>query len=506
METKRYQFYKLNLIRYIILSVVFLIPFGLRAIIQPQKIKCSGYYVQPKTSVIFPASFGKYERVCIYKFDNDQNDIGVTYIDNNHLKITVYIYQAGEGVENRLRSEFFTCQKDISSAANHKFRSFKELISYSKGGYKINGIYSEMILGNSNTFLWLYECGEWFFKIRITPAVFGSRLAAEKAHQDMLKQFQLIDLVKIAPLIPRARISMKQIAYKDSLILGCQLNSAMAKSKWAMEHIDSLERVSGFPGLYLDMQVAGLKKILEFASEHPEMQRSTSTDEYLTELQLINENAFLNEFICEQFMVPMIGGENKVEDYKEYLKWKKNNSLKINLNDLYYDIYYDTQTKSKSLSDSVDVLILNNIDSCINIGFDSLQTNSFLIVTKIDKANEDYIQILCNRLKNYLTNKGIYVRLLYTTNSDSTIWSEIERNSMADKVLLLIPDKKFSANTFVGFGEPKVTLKRKYAVKILNQKTRNLYSNQISISYRDDRVLQTVEKAYEAIKQFMIMF
>ena len=43
-------------------------------------------------------------------------------------------------------------------------------------------------------------------------------------------------------------------------MLGCQVGSALAESKWAMEHVDSLERAAGFPGIYFDLQVEGIKK------------------------------------------------------------------------------------------------------------------------------------------------------------------------------------------------------------------------------------------------------
>jgi len=492
--------------RVLVLSLVVLMTGGLWGLINSKKINCPTNYIQPETFVSFPTTFDQYNRVNIYSFDNYQTNIGVTYRSQKGLTITVYIYPANEGMEDRLRSQFQVCLQQISDVAMRRIRSNQELVSYYNSGYKINGLSAEVAQTGINTFLSLYECGDWFFKIRITPDAYGSNESIKQAEQNMLKQFNPTVLVKKSTLNPLASINMAHAAFKDSLMLDCQLSSALSKSKWAKEHVDSLERASGFPGLYLDLQVEGLKKILEIASEHPTMPRSASTEEYLTELNLINNSGFLKEFIRDQFIVPMIGDQGTEANFEGYEKFKKQHPLHLDLDEMYYLIYYDTQTKRKNLVDSVDFLYADKLDSCVNAGFDSLQSNNYLIVTKIDRANADYIQILCTRLNDYLTGIGNHVNVLYSTNANETIWTDIPLKSKAVNVLLLIPDNKYYTNTFSGFGEPIVSLKRDYTVKIFNRNMNNSFSKKISISYKDDNIEQAVEKACDKIKKIQSDF
>ena len=492
--------------RFLLISFVLLITGSLWAIIKPREIKCVSNYIQPGSLVSFPETFSYFKRVDIYSFDNKQTNIGVTYKSSNGLLITVYIYPAGEGTEYRLRTEFVDCLLQITDAITRKIRSNIEVVSYANSGYKINGLNVEVEQSVNNTFLSLYECGEWFFKLRTTTGSQVSKQSIKQAEQEILKQFNPTDLVRKAPLKPRASISMAHAALIDSLMLGCQVGSALAESKWAMEHVDSLERAAGFPGIYFDLQVEGLKKILEFASEHPAMSRSESTDVYLNELYLLNKSGYLKDFIRDQFIVPMIGDQGTQANPEGYEIWKKQNTPNLNPEKKFYQIYYDIQTKRKSLADTVDVLYANKLDSCVNAGFDSLQSNNYLIVTKIDKANEDYIQMLCTRLNDRLTGIGNRVRVLYSTNAYESIWTAIPLKSKATTVMLLIPDNKYTRNTFSGFGQPSVSLKRDYTVKIFNRTTHSSVSKKISISYKDDEIEHDVEKAFDKINKILLEF
>ena len=492
--------------RILLISLVLLITVSSWAIIKPREIKCVGNYVQPETLVSFPETFGQFKRVDIYSFDNTQTNIGVTYRSQNGLLITVYIYPADEGTEDRLRSQFLFCLQQISDVSMHKIHPTMELTSYSESVYKLNGLKAEVDQTGNHTFLSLYECGEWFFKTRITANGFGNKESIKRTEQELLKQFNPTDLVRKAPLKSRSNIGMSRAALKDSLMVICQVGSALTKSKWALEHVDSLERAAGFPGYYLEMQVEGLKKILEVASEHPTMTRRESTDAYLKELNLINNSGYLKEFIQDQYIVPMIGAQGTEANFEGYKKWIKQHPLLLDLDKMYYQIYYGTQTKRKSLADSVDVLYTDKVDSCVNAGVDSLQSNNYLIVTMIDKANEDYIQMLCTRLNDHFTGIGNRVKVLYTTSSNESVWSDIPLKSKAATVMLLIPDNKYSRITSSFIGQPSVSLKRDYTVKIFKRTTHTSVSKKISIIYKDDQIEHDVEKAYDKINKIQLEF
>ena len=61
-----------------------------------KKIRAKGDYLHPHTSFVFPTKLFNLERVNIYYFDTQKENIGVVY-ENVYPKttVTVYIYPAG---------------------------------------------------------------------------------------------------------------------------------------------------------------------------------------------------------------------------------------------------------------------------------------------------------------------------------------------------------------------------------------------------------------------------
>ena len=95
------------------------------------------------------------------------------------------------------------------------------------------------------------------------------------------------------------------------------------------------ERATGFPDLYMNLHVEGLKAFMEFQHRF-DYKKSDFTMNYLKELQLISDADFLNEFVMEQYGMILIIPENTHSKYDEYLKWKSQNNITINLNEKFY--------------------------------------------------------------------------------------------------------------------------------------------------------------------------
>ncbi len=93
-------------------------------------------------------------------------------------------------------------------------------------------------------------------------------------------------------------------AFVDSLMLGSAMGSAFKKNEWVMDNVDSLERASGFPGLYLEMHIASLKEFTEFERKHPDLSKTKRTEQY------------------------------------GFDKWKIDNPININLNERFYMIRF----------------------------------------------------------------------------------------------------------------------------------------------------------------------
>ena len=309
---------------------------------RPKKIKVDGDYIHKETETPFPKEIDEYSRVNVYAFDKKQTDVGVTYENiSNKRKTTlsIYLYPAGFGSEDRLRNEYLKCMQSIANVAKHRIHAQQHSVTYSSPGYRIIGFKAWMGDLPDKSSLLIFECGHWFFETRITTSDLDST-QTEKLERRILDFFVPTKLVQKSPLNSKADIYFSKAAFRDSLMLGCVMGSALEKMKWAIANVDSLQRGSGFPGLYLDLHIAGLKGFVNFERDHPGMSRSQPTIDYLNELKSLIDNGFLEEFIMDQFGMIMLLPDNTVLDFSGYEEWKKSNPIKINLNQKYCDIGY----------------------------------------------------------------------------------------------------------------------------------------------------------------------
>ena len=309
---------------------------------QPKRIKAKGNFIHNATKCTFPLMIYGYNRIGVYAFDRKRLNIGVTYKSVKSVgktTFTLYVYPAGDGTEDRLRDEYLKSILSIANVSNDGIHAKQHYISFTNSGYKINGFKAEIKDFKANSSLSVFECARWFFKIRITSNNLDSNELI-KLEQKILDFFVPTRLVHTAPLKPKADISFAKTAFVDSLMLGSAMGSALKKLEWAIENVDSLERASGFPGLYLEMHIAALKEFVEFEKKHPDFYKTKRTADYLSEMNSIINSGFLEELIMEQFNMIMIIPDNLKLDFDGFDRWKKLNPININLNERFYVIYF----------------------------------------------------------------------------------------------------------------------------------------------------------------------
>ena len=186
--------------------------------------------------------------------------------------------------------------------------------------------------------LTLYECGQWFLKVRITTTELDSTQVA-LLEQKIYSQYDPTKLTELNPLNPLADVYFSKTAFRDSVLLGSAMGSAYEKIQWALKNVRESERASGFPDLYLNLQVESLKAFMEFQHRF-NYKKSEFTTQYLNELQLISDAGFLVEFIIEQFDMILIIPDNTPVRYEAYKTWKQNNKISIDLNEVFYVVSY----------------------------------------------------------------------------------------------------------------------------------------------------------------------
>lgn len=319
---------------------------------EPKKIKAKENYIHSSTKMCFPKSlFGEYERKSVYSFDKNNKNIGVTYEKNQNGEKTtfsLYLYPAGDGYEGRLRKEYKSSLLSAFYAMKKEgLHATQQAIQHKGDKYTCNGF--QAIFTNDNndlSQLTVFESGTWFYKIRITSSQPDTTLLSN-LESKILQLFDPTTLADLTLLNELVDVYFAKTAFRDSVLLGSAMGSALKKIAWVIDSVDAKERATGFPDLYLNLHIEGLKEFLKFQyrDDFRETKKSDFTINYLRELQLISDADFLNEFVMEQYEILLIIPENINVKYDEYLKWKLENGITINLNDKFYVLSFTANKK-----------------------------------------------------------------------------------------------------------------------------------------------------------------
>ncbi len=308
----------------------------------PKKIKIKGDYVHDPTNFVFTENFENYNRRAIYSFNKENSNIGVVYESQKNDKnttVSIYLFPAGtEGSESRLENEYLMSLKEIANG-NNVFWTNQFPVKFN-GEYICNGL-KAIGRTNSNEYdnITLYECGTWFLKIRLTTNELDSTQISD-IEAKVLARYQPSDLTKLKPLTTKGNIYIAPAAFADSLMLGSIMGSALKKMEWVKNNVKENEKASGFPSIYLEMQIKSFQELLVFKDKHNFKKNSEVTKKYLEEVALIVNSGFLPEFIMKQFNMILVVPEKQIFNFEGYEKWRQKNNISIDFNKKYYVISY----------------------------------------------------------------------------------------------------------------------------------------------------------------------
>lgn len=332
-----------------IIQIVFLFLAALNVVngqerMQPKKIKAKENYLHPSTRIDFPKIlFDDYQREGVYSFDKKNQNIGVTYEKNQNgekTMISLFLYPAGAGYEGRLRQEYQKSMQSVVATTKNGLHAIQVATQHKGEKYICNGF--KAIFTNEQkdlSQLTVFESGTWFYKIRITTNQ-SDTTTISKLETEILQKFDPTQLTDLKRLEEKVSVYFAKTAFRDSVLLGSAMGSAYRKIDWAMDNVSENERATGFPDLYLGLHVEALKTFMEF-QHRITAKKSEFTEKYLKELQLISDADFLAEFVMEQYNLILMIPENQPDRYEEYLKWRTENNISINLNDKFYVLSFD---------------------------------------------------------------------------------------------------------------------------------------------------------------------
>lgn len=325
---------------------IFIILIGLtcqsQELMNPKKIKFKNGFEHKFSETKFPQTLvNDFELTEVYAFDKKKQNIGVTYEKKTEPtgKLNIYIYPAGDGAEERLRREYLTSMQSVANLTDNGLGATQYPVKFSGKKYDCNGFKADFKSKNQeDSNLSVYECGTWFLKLRLTTNTKDS-IQISRLEKKVLETIDPSQLTEQNKLNPKASIYYSKVAFQDSILLGSAMGSAFKKLEWVMDNVPERERASGFPGHYLEMQLASFNEFIAFDKKY-DYRKSEYTQNYLKQLNSLIDSGYLDEFIMKEFSMIMIVPENHEFDYDGFEKWKAKNEIEINLNELFYVIAF----------------------------------------------------------------------------------------------------------------------------------------------------------------------
>ena len=295
----------------------------------PKKIKAKGDYVHTPTSAVFPLQLGEYHRDKLYSFDKKKENVGGVYESaNKRTVLSVYLYPAGNGYDRRIYDEYSSLMQEL---ANYRggIHAISNAVSYQNDGFKVNGLKSVFTSSkNENESLTLYECGKWWFKMRITSSDLDT-CQISQLEKNVMDYFVPTNFVKNDPLKVGYEIHVAPVAIHDSLMLDCVLGAIVGQLKWIDENVDSLEKLSGYPSLYLEAHMASVEGLVKAAKDFPDSPGGEEIHHQLEQYNKIIDNGFLEEYLIDQYFGWLIIPKDMVIDSDAFLEWKLQNPIDV---------------------------------------------------------------------------------------------------------------------------------------------------------------------------------
>ncbi|MBV8325983.1 hypothetical protein [Chryseobacterium sp.] len=347
--------YKKNFI--IILSFLFSVLFS-QPRKQPINLSVKGDFTHEATSVIFPPVWSGFQREAIYSYDLKNRHLAISYIQQKDKKtkttLTLYIYPKISIDNQRLRDSFTSYEYALNQNSD-KGTELKPLFgSISNDQLKVNYIYSlfshsmgqaDFFKGvkyvEKNSLLSIYECGGWDFKIRVSSDdMTDEQLAGLK--NKIESYFGILQIASRNPL-PVSKIPdiiLSPTVKRDSMMANSAIAAAQAKIYWLGKNLEQKELLTGFNDMRIDSEVFAIEKMVEFYKLHEkDWPMHDDTKKYFNEMVSIVDNGKIKDHIYEKY--------NKVINYEEgsaardaYLRFKSDQNISENTNEILYKIYY----------------------------------------------------------------------------------------------------------------------------------------------------------------------
>lgn len=314
--------FKYSLTFYLFLSCLPTILFGQsKAEIEQNFYKVSG--------IVLPENIREYKKVYLGNINELTSSFIVTYVHTryNSSKLIVSIYPADIAIENRALDEHIS---NINSTYVRLSELLNQPIIASKDSINIIGVLSTFLDNetNNNVALATFEAGRYFIKYEVKSKTKSTKeiISLTKALIDTISP---INILKNNPLILGITMHVAPGIVQDTNCLDPILQATLTKIDWVNKNVDSLERCSGFPSLYLLEQKLTIEAMLTEWESTP--RHKSKLDGYFSELIKIRNSGFLDEYIYQEYEQFLLVPDNQELKIKDYARWKKSHKISVRL-------------------------------------------------------------------------------------------------------------------------------------------------------------------------------
>lgn len=342
-----------RLLAIIICSISVIVKTYAQPLKKPKRIKADGEYIHLKTNIKFPTYFGDFYRTDIHSFDKENQNIACGYElreKNGKTNVTIYVYPSGAAYDTRFLQEYRRCIESIIISERVLVTPIPKHLYYKKDGYTINGFRADYFANGHKSVLELYECGDWFFKIRTTSDILDTSVLHDIDNR-FTDYFNPTNLIQHSTLTSKSAVHVAPGAVQDSAMLYCTLGSLFKKLEWFNTNIDSMERLAGVPNQYLEAQMIEYESFANYSDSAKGKLKRSHDIEFVRDIKKLMYVGYLDEFLMEGNNEMLICPTNWNFDYRGYDKWRESNDIGIKLNVTNYVIRYIQKDEPRDTED-----------------------------------------------------------------------------------------------------------------------------------------------------------
>jgi hypothetical protein len=254
-------------------------------------IRANGTWVQPHSGAAFPERIGALPRTDATAWDAEETNVGVSYGDGASVRITVYVYPAGEPRSGRLRSEFLDAEASLAELHPAALRESGAVVRAPAPDGPAVGFEARFRLlaseGEQATLAQVFQCGRWFLKLRAT---YAGGYPIDGALAGVHEQVRCRDIALRTPIGTRRAVEVDPDGGAEWIAYG------VAQVGWLEQNAAPGELAFGVPDHELGLFLASFDAMLD-VREELRAAGEAAENAFLDRMLEIREAGFLEAYV-----------------------------------------------------------------------------------------------------------------------------------------------------------------------------------------------------------------